>query len=184
LWFFKDLQNLQLAQIFVLLSDSFKLFKAKLAWARLEFWPSPFCSCIIQFWFDFLHSLRLPEQNNSKQSLITSFHLSIVKIWFKMLFNTIYCVKSCKISLIKWHIIQKVKTAFKEMTWQIFKYHLIFFKPNLKNLNLIHWTMLKWEFQNPSGLVKKHDLVLLNTVSYHLIVFVYQSHPCLKQNTC
>ncbi len=28
------------------------------AWARLKFWPSPFCSCTIQFWFDFLCSVH------------------------------------------------------------------------------------------------------------------------------
>jgi hypothetical protein len=29
-------------------------------WVRLKFWQSSFCSCIVQFWFDFLHSVHVP----------------------------------------------------------------------------------------------------------------------------
>ncbi len=34
------------------------------AWARLKFWPSPFSSYTIHFWFDFLCSIHVPFRSS------------------------------------------------------------------------------------------------------------------------
>ncbi len=41
--------------VFETVKNRYKGFRDQ-AWARLQFWPSPFCSCTMPFWFDFLCS--------------------------------------------------------------------------------------------------------------------------------
>jgi len=75
-------------------------------------------------------------------------------------------------------IIKKIKITFKERIHE--KYHNLF-KPNLKNLDLVHETMHYWDLENSlhSG---KWRFCTAPYCIFRLSDIIYQSHPCLMAN--